>query len=81
MYLTTCDIGGSGNAWLWEVDPIARTASNGVDLSAVGFPMAGVNGAGSYILPDALGWIRTVPTPGSAGILGIAALAAGRRRR
>lgn len=81
LYMTTCDIGGSGDAWLWQIDPIARTASNGVNLSGVGFPKAGVNGAGSYILPDALGWIQTVPSPGSAGLLGFAALAAGRRRR
>jgi MYXO-CTERM domain-containing protein len=81
LYMTTTDIGGTGNVWLWEVDPIARTASNGVDLSGLGYPQAGVNGAGGYILADGMGWVKTVPTPGSAGLLGLAALGAGRRRR
>jgi len=76
--------GGGGGTQLWNTDDAAFSGSSSTDILAG----ASFNGSGLILLGDApgtqppvIGTWQLIPTPGTAGLLGLAGLAAVRRRR
>jgi hypothetical protein len=81
LYMITIAIAIDGNNHLWTVDPDTGVMTHVVKLSDVGYPAAGVGGAGGYILGDAMGWSSFIPEPASLSLLAVGGLFVMRRRR